>query len=185
MKSESAAIRDDAVCGGCSSGSRADSLEFVKDIHASGDLAEDDVLAVEMGGGSEAHEELRAVGVGTSVGHGEDASASVSVGEVLVLELATEDGLATAAIASGEIATLGHEAGDNTMELAALEVEVLALGAHALFASAEALEVLSGLGGVLGIESHLNSAGCLATDSDIEEYFAHCEVWLSFQEISL
>ena len=138
-----------------------------------------------MGGGSEAHEELGAVGVGAGVGHGEDASTSVSVGEVFVLELATEDGLATTAIASGEIATLGHEAGDDTMELAALEVEILALGAHALLTSAEALEVLSGLGGVLGIESHLNSAGCLAADSDIEEYFAHCEVWLSFQEISL
>ena len=126
-----------------------------------------------MGGRDEAEEELRAVRVGASVGHGEDASASVPHGEVLIVELATVDGLATTAITSGEVAALGHEAGDDTVELAALEVEVLALGAHALLTGAEGTEILSSVWGVLSVEGDLNSASRLATNGNVEEDFGH------------
>ena len=59
----------------------ADRLNRLDNLHAPGDGAEHDVLAVEPVGLDSAEEELGAVGVGAGVGHGEDAGA-------LVLELA-------------------------------------------------------------------------------------------------
>ena len=47
------------------------------------DLAEDDMAAIEPGGGDSGDEELRAVRVGAGVGHAEDAGASVLKLEVL------------------------------------------------------------------------------------------------------
>ena len=177
FRSELAAVGDDASLGSGSSGGRADGLEGAQDVVVIlGDLTEDDVLAIQVGSGREAEEELRAVRVGAGVGHGEDASASVAVREVLVVESASVDGLATSAVTSGEVATLGHEAGDDTVELGSLEVERLAGLAHALLASAEASEVLSSLGGVRGVESHDDSASSLAADGDVEENLSHFAV---------
>ena len=127
-----------------------------------------------MGRCSEAEEKLRSVGVGSGVSHGEDTSACVSVSEVLVVEFSTVDGLATSSISSGEIATLGHETWDNAMELATLEVEVLALGTHASFTGAEGAEVLSSLRSVLRVEGDDESAGSLAADANIKEDLGHC-----------
>ncbi len=64
------------------------------------------MLAVQPGGLGSADEELRAVGVGTSVGHGEDTFASVLQVEVLVFELVAIDGLSTSAVVVGEITAL-------------------------------------------------------------------------------
>ena len=125
--------------------------------------------------GSEAEEKLRSVGVGSGVSHGEDTPACVSVREVLIVEFSAVDGLATSTVASGEIATLGHETWDNTMEFATLEVEVLALGAHAFFTGAKGAEVFGSLRSVLRVEGNFNSAGSLAADANIKEDCSHCE----------
>ena len=61
------------------------------------------MLAVEPGGLGRADEELGAVGVGSGVGHGEDAGAGVLEAEVLVLELVAVDGLAAGAVVVGEV----------------------------------------------------------------------------------
>ena len=146
-----------------------DSFEALEDGHGGGsNLAEDGVLTIEMGEGSEAHEELGSVGVGASVGHGEDAGADVLVFEVLIGELHAVDGLATSTVSGGEITTLGHEAGDDSVEGATLVVEGLAGLANALLTSAESSKVLGALGGV-SVEVDLDAAGGLATDGDVEE----------------
>ena len=124
--------------------------------------------------GSEAEEELGSVGVGPGVSHGENTPACVSVSEVLVLEFSTVDGFATSTVTSGEIATLGHETWNNTMELASLEVEVFALGAHALFTSAEGAEVFSSFRSMRRVEGHDESASILAADANIIEDLDHC-----------
>ena len=59
--------------------------------------------------------------------------------EVLVGELLAVDGLATGAVATGEVTALEHELGDDA-------VEGRALVAEALLAGAEGAEVGSGLG---------------------------------------
>lgn len=53
-----------------------------------------------------ADEELRPVGVGAGVGHGQDAGAGVFQGEVLICELVAIDGLSSGSIVVGEIAAL-------------------------------------------------------------------------------
>lgn len=70
------------------------------------DRATDDVLSVEPRGLDGADEELRAVGVGTSIGHRHNAGASVLQGKVLILELVAVDGLATSSIVVGEVTSL-------------------------------------------------------------------------------
>merc|ERR1712004_275448 len=128
----------------------ADLLNRVNDIHAADDAAEHNVLAIQPSGLNRAEEELGAVGVRASVGHGEDALASVLQDEVLIGELVTVDGLAASAVAPGEVATLAHEIRDNAVEVGALEVQGLARLASALLASAESAEVLGRLRGDVG-----------------------------------
>ena len=172
--SELSAVGDKALLGSGTSGGRADSLKLAHNVVIVGaDLSEDDVLAVKVRRGGEAEEELRAVGVGAGVRHGEDTSASVSVCEVLIAKLSAIDGLTTSAITSGEVATLGHEAWDDAVELAALEVQVLSLSAHASLSSAKAAEVLSSLWCVLRVECHNDSASRLATNGHIKVDLSH------------
>ena len=86
-----------------------------------------------------------------------------------VLELVAVDGLAAGAVALGEVAALAHELGDHAVERAALEVQGLALAAHALLAGAERPEVFSSLGHDVRGESHLNAAGRRAANGHVEE----------------
>ena len=65
--------------------------------------------------------------------------------EVLIGELGSVDGLATSAVVVGEVATLAHEVGNNSVEGGAPEAE-------ALLAGAESPEVLSGLGDDIGAQ---------------------------------
>ena len=113
-----------------------------------------------MGSGSEAEEELRAVGSWASVGHGKDTTSSVLVDEVLVFEVGSVNRLAASAVVSSEIATLGHEASDDSVESASLEAE-------AFLTSAELLEVLRGLGSVSS-KSDRNSASTLAANGNVK-----------------
>jgi hypothetical protein len=70
--------------------------------------------------------------------HPESRSLLLAVGqvEVLVVELATVDGLASAPIAAREVASLYHEPGDDAVKARALVVQRLATEAVALLARA-------------------------------------------------
>ena len=115
------------------------------------------MLAIKMRELVEAHEELRAVRVGTGVGHRHDTGASVLMLEVFIGELGSVDGLATGAVEVREVTALSHEAGNDTVENGLLEVQALAASlGYTLLASAESSEVLSSLGSVTE-QVHLNS----------------------------
>jgi len=152
-------------------------LDSLDDIHTLDDLTEDDVLAIEPAGDDSGDEELTAVGVGTSVGHGKKSGLGVTHLEVLILELVAIDGLTTSAVATSEITTLKHEVGDHTVERAALVAEGLAGAANTLLTSAEAAEVLSGLGHDIAVELEDDTASRSTTDGDIEEHLRarHCQ----------
>ena len=77
----------DRLGGGA--GLAADGLAGLDDLHALGDRAEDDVLAVEPVRLDGAQEELGAVGAGASVGHGQDARACRARAERRVSRIAT------------------------------------------------------------------------------------------------
>lgn len=121
-------------------------FDFLDNIHPFDDLTEDNVLVVQPSGLHSANEELAAIGVGSSIGHGQNTLASVLHLEVLIVELAAVDGFATSAVALGEVTSLNHELGNDTVEATALVVEGLASLAKTFLASAKSTEVLSSLG---------------------------------------
>ena len=92
------------------------SLNSIENFCAASDITENDMGAVEMGSLREAEEELAAVGAWSSVGHGKNTTSHVPVLEVLIGEFGSVDRLAASAVSSGEVATLGHETCDDTME---------------------------------------------------------------------
>jgi len=108
------------------------------------------MLAIEPAGDNSGDEELGAVGVGTSVGHGEKSRFGVLTGEVLVSELLTVDGLATSAVATGEVTALEHELRDDTVESRPSISE-------ALLAGAESTEVLGSLGNDIIVEDKVDA----------------------------
>jgi hypothetical protein len=154
------------------------SLDTLNDLEGLvvGNLAEDDVAAVQPGGHDGGDEELGAVAgldplarihdhgelssvvctddirVGAGIGHGQQTRAGVLDLEVLIGELLAVDGLATSAVATGEVTTLEHELGDDTVELRALVAE-------ARSTSAQLLEVLGGLGDDVVVEVEVNETG--------------------------
>jgi len=114
---------------------RTDLLDGSDNIHALGHGAKHDVLAVQPLSLDGGQEELRAVGVRASVGHGQEPGASVLQLKVLhtckikqkaaendtpvsylVGKLGAVDGLSTGSIAVGEITSLQHELRDHTVE---------------------------------------------------------------------
>lgn len=147
-------------------------LDLADDVHAFGDLAEDDVLAVQPRGLLGADEELASICVWSSVGHGEDTRASVPIREKLVSihpnEVRQVEVCKTCSMRSisvvhyslqgevlvGELLTVDALAASTVLlgEVTTLEhelwddaVEWGASVAEALLAGAESAEVLSGL----------------------------------------
>ena len=150
-------------------------MQGLNDVLAFGDFTEDAVLSVEPGAGNEGDEELRAVGVGASVGHGKEERLGVVSVEVLIGDLGAIDRLSTSAVLGGKITTLSHEISDDSVEGAALVAEGLAHLANALLTSAESAEVLRSLGSV-SVERELDSASGLAVDVDVKENCGVCHL---------
>jgi len=142
---------------------RSIGFNLLDDFHAFDNLTKDDMLAIQPRSLGSANKELRTVGVGSSVGHAEDARAGVLELEVLVLELVAVDGLASSAVVVGEVSALAHEVGDDAVEGRALVPESLLSGA-------EGAEILSGLRHHIGPQLHDDPADGVATGSDVKKY---------------
>mmetsp|Transcript_23780 Transcript_23780/g.39869 ORF Transcript_23780/g.39869 Transcript_23780/m.39869 type:complete len:206 (-) Transcript_23780:429-1046(-) len=128
------------------------------------------MLAVEVRSLARAEEELGPVGARPGVGHGQAPRSRVRELKALVLKLLAVDGLATRAVASGEVATLAHESRDDAMELASLEMQWLAHLALALLPRAQRSEVLCGLGDAVRKQLHHHPPRSLAADRHVEEH---------------
>lgn len=149
-------------------------LRRFHDVVALDDLPEHHVLAVEPLGLGRADEELRSVGPGASIRHGEDTRAGVLLDEVLVGELGAVDRLAASAVSGGEVAALAHEPRDHTVEGRSLVVERLSAPSDSLLSGAEGAEVLGRAGGDVGVELHHDPAGRLVADRNVEEDLRVC-----------
>jgi hypothetical protein len=96
------------------------------------------------------------IGVRTSVGHAQQPGLGVFDLEVLIIEFLSVDGFSASAIAFGEVSTLDHELGDDTMEARALVAEAMLTGG-------ELEEVPGCLWDLVAVETHDDAAEGLAT----------------------
>ena len=71
-------------------------------------------------------------------------------------------------VAFGEVTTLSHELGDDSVERAVQVVEVLSGLALALLTSAEGAEVVAGLGALVVVEREDEPAEGLVVDGKVE-----------------
>lgn len=74
------------------------------------------MLSVEPAAGDSGDEELGAIGAGSSVGHGEESWLGVLLVEVLVSEFGSVDRFSSSAVVVGEVSSLKHELGDDSVE---------------------------------------------------------------------
>ena len=90
----------------------------IEHITTIGNLTKDTVFTIEMRRRTEAEEELGTVCIGASICHGEDSTACMAIYEVLISEgtAVVVDGRSTSAIVVREVATLGHESVNNSVE---------------------------------------------------------------------
>merc|ERR1740138_56014 len=146
---------------------RSHRLDLLNHVISRGHLPKDHVLAVKMRSLTSAHKELAAVGVRSSVGHGQAACAGVLAcfaRKAFVFKLGTIDRLATGAVVVGEIATLAHEAWDHP-------VEARALVTKALLSCAQSTEVVCCFWHCVCIQFEFHSACRRTTDGHLEEDF--------------
>ena len=115
-------------------------FNLVHNVVALENFAEDDMTPIEPAGHDGGNEELGAVGVLASVGHAQQTLLGVLQLEVLIGELLAVDGFPACAISSSEVASLDHEALDDSVEGGALV-------AKAFLAGCEGSEVLGSLEG--------------------------------------
>jgi len=134
----------------------AGGLKGVDDVQGFvvGNLTKDNVLAIEPASDNSGDKELRAIGVRTSIGHGQKSWLGVLFLEVLISELLTVDRLATGAIATGEVTTLEHKLRNDTVKGRTSVSETF-------LASAESTEVLSGLWHNVIVKVEVYAAGLL------------------------
>ncbi len=125
-----------------------------------------DLVTIEPRARDGGQEELRAVGVRASVGHGQQTWLVVLEDEVLVLELLAVDGLATGAVLTGEVTTLQHKVRDDTVERTALVAE-------ALLAGAQGAEVLARARHLLRVQLHDNAAHRRTIGGHVKETSGH------------
>ena len=140
-------------------------LDLLDDIVALDDLAKNNMLVIEMRGLAGAHEELAAVGVGPSVGHGQASFTCVLArlaSEAFIFKLVSVNRLSTSAVVVGEVAALAHEAWDHT-------VEARALVAKALLSSAKSTEVFGCFRHIICVELEGHPACRGTTNSHVKE----------------
>ena len=152
-----------------SSGLRSLRLHLTEKVSTISQLSKHNVLSVQPGGISSADEELGSVGVGSSVSHREASESSVLSSlslEALISELSSVDRLSSTSISRGEVSSLAHEVGDDTVELGSLVGQT-----SRVVSAAQRAEVLSGLGNNVIVELKGEASSGLSTNGNVEEYF--------------
>lgn len=147
-----------------------DVLDTVDNLHSREHLSENDVLSVEPASHNCGDEKLRAIGILSSVCHGEKARSSMLELEVLIWESVTVDGLAPCTITASEVTTLNHEVFDDTVELGAF-VAVINLSPILFDSRGQSTEVLYCLGNGATEEANYDATQILITVLDVEVNF--------------
>ena len=94
-----------------------------------------------VGGGDE---ELASIGIRSRIRHWQASDFVLQI-EVFIGEFGSVNGLSPGSIEIGEVASLNHEGRDDSVEVWALECQLFARTAHAVFAGTKSPEVLDRL----------------------------------------
>mmetsp|Transcript_23084 Transcript_23084/g.32566 ORF Transcript_23084/g.32566 Transcript_23084/m.32566 type:complete len:203 (+) Transcript_23084:478-1086(+) len=111
-----AAVCDDNLGLGGST-LRALAFDSLDNVHTVDDFAKHAVFSVQVWGSNGSNEELGTVGMGSSVGHGQQARGTVLQLEVFVAELAAVNRFTASTISTRKVTSLKHEPRDDAMEL--------------------------------------------------------------------
>mmetsp|Transcript_5591 Transcript_5591/g.9649 ORF Transcript_5591/g.9649 Transcript_5591/m.9649 type:complete len:238 (+) Transcript_5591:439-1152(+) len=132
------------------------------------------VLPIEPGSLGSAQKELRAVGVGPRVRHGEHTRAGMGESKVLIGEGAPVDAVSTGTVVVGEVASLAHETGNNTVKTRAL------VALHLAVRSAHLAEVLGRLWANVGLQLHSDAPKlrtlAVTPERNVEEHDGVCRI---------
>jgi len=146
----SAVGNDDLLSGG--TGLTADFLNSLNYIHTFGDLAKNDVFAVQPRSNSGCDKELATVGVWSAVGHGQETWSNVFSDEVFVSEFFAVDGFSAGSVLSGEIASLAHKSWNDSVEWTSLVTKTF-------FSGTQSSEVFDGFWYNIVVHFKNNSTG--------------------------
>lgn len=163
-----AAVGDDDGLGG-SAGGGSNVLDGLHHIHALDDLSEHHMLPVQPLRLGRTNEELRSVGAGAGVGHGQNSRTSVLPYEILIFEFRSVDRFSTGSVAGREIPTLAHESRDHAVETGALVVQRLPAPPNPLLTGAQRPEVLRRARRRVREQFHHDPAGRLSADRNVKE----------------
>ena len=130
------------------------------------------VFAIKMRSFHKAEEELWSIGARSSIGHWQNASTSVSVGEVFIFEFPAINAFTTSSVSSREITTLSHKARNDSMEFASFEMEWLALCTCTLFSCAKRTEVFRCFWSV-SFKLYRDAASGWSTNWYVKKDFSH------------
>jgi len=158
---ELSAVGDNNLLSG-GSALAANLFDGSDNVHTFGDLTKNDVFTVQPRSNSGGQKKLTTIGVWSTVGHGQKTWSSVLFDEVFVCEFFAVDRFTAGTVLSGKVATLAHEAWNDS-------VEWRAFVAHAFFSGAESSEVFNGFWDDVIVHVEGDSTGGLATDGDIEK----------------
>jgi len=134
------------------------------------DPAKHHVLAIKPRSRDSGDEELASIGAGTSVGHAQEEGHGVLFLEVLIGKLFSVDAFSSSSISFGEVSTLEHELGDDSVENGSLIVQGFALFTDTLLTCAESAEILSSLRDNISVELEYNPALSLSANTNIKKH---------------
>mmetsp|Transcript_62401 Transcript_62401/g.71567 ORF Transcript_62401/g.71567 Transcript_62401/m.71567 type:complete len:201 (+) Transcript_62401:2354-2956(+) len=168
LLSEFSTVFDDNLALGGSTGASA-AFDLLDQVVVFDNSSENNMSTIQPGGNNGGDEKLTSVGVGSSIGHGQESGLGVLQAEVFIFEFVSINRFTSSSVSSGKVTTLDHEVGDDSVEGRSLEVQGLSSNSGSILTSGEGSEVLNSLGDILTEQSQNDSTSFFTVDFNIEK----------------
>ena len=147
-------------------------LNWVKDTHSINDLSKHDMFSVKVWCCDEAKEELGSICIWTCISHRKNSSAGMLGLKVFILEFVTIDTFSASAVSYCEVTSLSHEACDDSVKFATLEMKRFSTFSITFLSGAKSAEVFRS-SRCFFTKLHSDSSSSFSTDWDVKKYFRH------------
>lgn len=145
-------------------------LNFADDFFARNHVAKDHVQSIQMRRRFGGDEELRSIGVGSAIGHGQEEWSIVLDFQVFIGERLSVDGFAAGSIVIDKVSALQHESLDDAMKnRASIMQRSLRFGRQTRFTRAQTLEIAGRFGHDIVEQLKHDPTGFNGTNRDIEK----------------